>query len=121
VRLERAQIRGEPGKPGDDEALALTQQMTLIARSVLDGRAAMMDHRYGEAAAAFRQAAELQEDPKFSAVTDPPAWYYPVRRDLAAALFAGGNLAAARHEAEATLTYRPKDPFALALISKLGN
>lgn len=119
VRLEHGEIRGEPGKPGDDDTLALTQQMTLIARSVLDGRAAMMDRRFGEAAAAFRQAAELQEDPKFSAVADPPAWYYPVRRDLAAALFAGGDSVGARKEAEATLTYRQKDPPTLRLLAKL--
>jgi hypothetical protein len=121
VRREYAGIQGAPGKPGDNEALALTQQMTLIARSVLNGRAAMLERRYGEAAAAFRQAAELQEDPKFSAVTDPPAWYYPVRRDLAAALLAAGDRMAARQEAEATLAYRKKDPAALALLSKLGS
>ncbi len=119
VRVEAAAIRGEPGEAESDEGWARTQQMTLIARSVLSGRAAMMAKRYGEAAADFRQAAELQEDPDFSDVADPPAWYYPVRRDLASALLAGGQRAEARREAEATIAYRPKDPGALALLATL--
>ena len=94
--------------------------MTFIARDVLTGRAAMIERRYDEAAAAFREAAELQENAEFSAISDPPAWWYPVRRDLAAALLAKGDVAGARREAEATLVYRAKDPPSLALLARLG-
>lgn len=119
VRREAAAIRGVPGKLIRNDGSALAQQTTFIARNVLNGRAAMIEKRYREAAAAFRQAAELQEDPEFSAVADPPAWYYPVRRDLAQALIADGDATGARREAEAVLAYRPKDPGALALLASL--
>jgi hypothetical protein len=61
-----------------------------------------------------------QENAKFSKYSDPPAWYYPVRRDLAAALLAGGDLAGARAEANAALAYRPKDPGSLAVLQQAG-
>ncbi len=51
---------------------------------------------------------------------NPPAWYYPVRRDLAAALIAKGDVAGGPREAEATLRYRPKDPATLALLQRAG-
>jgi hypothetical protein len=73
-----------------------------------------------EAAAAFAQAAELQEGDDFSSVSDPPAWHYPIRRDLAAALLEMNDKTGARREAEAALRYRPKDPGTLALLSTLG-
>ena len=63
--------------------------------------------------------AELQEGDDFSSVSDPPAWHYPVRRDLAAALLAKGDVAGARKEAQGALKYRPKDPGTLALLSTL--
>ena len=44
--------------------------------------------------------------------SDPPAFWYPVRRDLAAALLAGGDAAGARREAEAALRLRVLDPVA---------
>jgi hypothetical protein len=85
----------------------------------LVGRAAMMEHRPQEAAVAFAQAAELQESDDFSSVSDPPAWHYPVRRDLAAALLGQGDIAGATREAQAALKYRPRDPGTLALLSTL--
>jgi len=68
---------------------------------------------------AFAQAAELQESDDFSSVSDPPAWHYPVRRDLAAALLQQGDAAGARREAEAALKYRPKDPGTVAFLTTL--
>ena len=65
---------------------------------------AMLDHRPPDAIIAFQQAAELQEGVEFSLMTDPPAWYYPVRRDLAAALLVSGDTAGARKQAMAALT-----------------
>jgi len=117
VRSEAAAIRAVPGKLDKDDGSVQAQQMIFIARDVLAGRAAMMEKRFGEADAAFRAGAELQENPEFSAFSDPPAWYYPVRRDVAAALLAKGDVRGARQEARATLAYRPKDPGALALLA----
>ena len=93
--------------------------MTFIARNVLVGRADMMAGRPAEAATAFAQAAEMEEGQEFSDFADPPAWGYPVRRDLVAALLASGDAVGARREAEAALKYRPRDPGTLALLAKL--
>ena len=119
VRKEAAAIRGSSSKGEKDDGSAEAQTMTYIARNVLMGRAAIMEHRPADAAVAFAQAAELQEGNDFSSVADPPAWYYPVRRDLASALLQQGDRAAARREAEAALKYRPRDPGTLALLSTL--
>nr|WP_253072741.1 hypothetical protein [Sphingomonas sp. H160509] len=119
VRVEAAAIQGTTGKLSDDDGSRQAQQLTLIARNVLTGRAAMLEHRTPDAIIAFQQAAELQEGVEFSLMTDPPAWYYPVRRDLAAALLAAGDTAGARKQAEAALTYRTKDPGTLALIKTI--
>lgn len=118
VRAEAAAIRGVPTTFKDDDGATAAQQMTFIARNVLNGRSAMMDGHFDEAAVAFREAAELQENTKFSNFSDPPAWYYPVRRDLAAALLAKGDLAGARTEANAALAYRPKDSGSLAILQQ---
>lgn len=119
VRKEAAAIRGVTGELSKDDGALQAQTMTYIARNVLNGRAAMMEHRPSEAAVAFAEAAELQESDDFSAFADPPAWHYPVRRDLADALLQAGDPAGARKEALAALKYRPKDPGTVALLSKL--
>jgi tetratricopeptide (TPR) repeat protein len=120
ARKEALAIHGLTGDLSKDDGSLQAQTMTFIARNVLIGRGAMLDHRPSEAAAAFAQAAELQESDDFSSVSDPPAWHYPIRRDLAAALLEMNDKAGARREAEAALKYRPKDPGTLALLSTLG-
>ena len=49
-----------------DDGSVQAQTMTYIARNVLIGRAAMMEHRPADAAIAFAQAAELQESDDFT-------------------------------------------------------
>jgi tetratricopeptide (TPR) repeat protein len=120
VRKEALAIHGVTGELSKDDGSLQAQALTYIARNVLLGRAAMLDRRPSEAAAAFAQAAELQESDDFSSVSDPPAWHYPIRRDLAAALLAMNDRAGARREAEAALKFRPKDPGTLALLSTIG-
>ncbi len=119
VRKEAIAIKGLVGDLPDDGSKQ-AQQLTFIARNVLGGRAAMLERRPADAALAFQQAAEIQESPDFSSVSDPPAWYYPVRRDLAAALLASGDRAGAKAQAEAALAYRVKDPGTLALLRTIG-
>ena len=112
---------GEASEADDKERSLAPDQMISIAREVLTGRLAMMEGRYGDAATAFRKAAEIEETEDFSVFTDPPAFWYPVRRDLAAALFAQGDMAGGRSEAEATLKLRPKDPVTLDLLADFGS
>jgi tetratricopeptide (TPR) repeat protein len=119
VRKEAAAIHGVTRELSKDDGSLQAQTMTYIARNVLVGRAAMMEHRPQEAAVAFAQAAELQEGDDFSSVSDPPAWHYPVRRDLASALLEEGDVAGAKREAQAALKYRPRDPGTLVLLSTL--
>ena len=105
----------------DEDKSPAPDQMIGIAREVLAGRLAMFEGRYGDAATAFRKAAEIEETADFSVFTDPPAFWYPVRRDLAAALFAQGDMAGGRSEAEASLKLRPKDPVTLALLADFAD
>ena len=119
VLNEAMAIHGSAGEVSKDDGSAAGQTMTMIARNVLVGRAAMMAHRPRDAALAFAEAAELQESIDFSSLSDPPAWYYPVRRDLAEALLAENDFTGSRREAEAALKFRPKDPGSLQLLSKL--
>ena len=119
VRKEAAAIRGIKGELSKDDGSLQAQTMTFIARNVLVGRAEMMARRPKEAAQAFAQAAELEEGDDFTSASDPPAWYYPVRRDLAVALREQGDLAGARREAAAALKFRKNDPGTVALIAEL--
>jgi hypothetical protein len=100
------------------EAAQGPEQMLGIARNVLAGRLAMLAGDPRAAADAFRRAAEIEETPAFSQFTDPPAFWYPVRRDLAAALLAAGDARGAKAEAEASLKLRVKDPAAEALLAR---
>jgi tetratricopeptide (TPR) repeat protein len=120
LRSEITGIEGIKGPTSRDDGTFQAAQVPLIARAVLAGRVAMLEHRYADAAAIFREAAELQENPDFRLFSDPPVWWYPVRRDLASALLASGDRTAARKEVEASLKLWPRDPVALALLSKLG-
>lgn len=120
VRAEGIAINSLTGNLPDDGSKQ-AQLLTLIARNVLTGRAAMMEKRWSDAALAFKQAAEVQESHDFSSVSDPPAWHYPVRREYAEALLAIGDKAGAKAQAEAALAYRVKDPGTLALLATLKN
>ena len=81
----------------------------------------MAEQRWNDAGAAFRAAAEIEETEDFMQFSDPPAFWYPVRRDYAAALLAAGDKAGAKRELEATLKLRPKDPVATAMLAGLAS
>ena len=55
-----------------------------IARAVLTGRLAMLQHRFADAARSFEQAV-AEQDGYSPHAWDPPPWWYPVRRSAAAA------------------------------------
>lgn len=97
-------------------ARMLATQMT-IAREVLLGRAAMIEGRHAEAGKHFRKAAERQER-VFGDGGDPPIWWYPVRRSLAAALLADGQVVPALGQARAVLAKWPNDPMSLVVAAR---
>jgi len=118
VRRELADVRVDAGALkawGDFGGLGV--DALKVARLVLEGRAAMLEDKPQLAAKAFRKAAELEET-RFADQTDPPMWWYPVRRSLAAALLATGNAQGAANEARAALAKRPLDPIGLSVLAQ---
>jgi tetratricopeptide (TPR) repeat protein len=98
---------------GDDRAMK-------IARQVLAGRLAMLQHRFSEAAGAFEQAAALQDQFVIGSM-DPPPWWYPVRRSVAAAWLEAGQFQLAAEAAQKSLSAWPADPLALRILSKAND
>jgi tetratricopeptide (TPR) repeat protein len=106
----------------DDEALLgdgakHAKTLTQMAALILRGRAELLDGQPRKAIKAYRKAAELDEK-TFGDHGDPPGWWYPVRRSLAAAQLADGDAVAAAASARATLSRRPLDPVALNLLAQ---
>ena len=65
--------------------------------AVLEGRIAMAEGNTRRAIDRFAYGAKLQEA-ELSGYMDPPAWWYPVRRSLAAAYLRNGDYAKAEAE-----------------------
>jgi tetratricopeptide (TPR) repeat protein len=86
-----------------------------LARQVLEGRIAMLEGRPADAARIFGEAAAAQD--KHDWGTDPPPWWYPVRRSLAAAQLKLGQPAEAAKQAEASLKAWPQDGLALQVLA----
>jgi len=87
------------------------QDQANIALRVLQGRAEMLEGRAADAAKTFAAAAQLQADAKWD--MDPPPWWYPVRRSVAAADLEAGDDAGAVREADESLKAWPGDALAL--------
>jgi predicted Zn-dependent protease len=107
VRREIAALRAETD--GGAEAT--------IALGVLEGRLAMAQGRARDAIGHFASAAEVQ-DSRLRGYMDPPTWWYPVRRSLAAAYLKAGDARAAEAEALAALGAWKNDPLALFVLSE---
>ena len=103
-----------PRQHGVVEAVARIAQLTL------QGRAAMLDRDPKAAAVAYREAAQIQET-KLSGreFQDPPPWWYPERRSLAAALLSAGQIGPAKTEARAALAAWPHDPLSLQVLGEV--
>jgi tetratricopeptide (TPR) repeat protein len=95
---------------GDDRTMK-------IARQVLAGRLAMLQHRFADAAHAFEQAV-AEQDGYSPHAWDPPPWWYPVRRSAAAAWLAAGQYQQAADAAQKSLAAWPNDPLALRILSQ---
>ena len=105
--------------PGADDRRNFTE----ISQRVLEGRAAMIEGNAAAAVAAFTRAAEIQGREEEGG--DPPAWWCPTRRSLAAAMLANGDAAGARAKVEDLLTDWPGDPYSYFVLAEaeraLGN
>lgn len=109
AKAELAAIPAQVAEGKIDRDHRAPEQMLGITRGVLEGRIAMAEGRYKDAVKAFTAAAEIEETKDFMQFSDPPAFWYPVRRDVAAALLASGDAADARAAAEDSLRLRPRD------------
>lgn len=118
VRAEAAAIALPPRTKttaGSAKAWTAARDMVRIAKLVLVGRAAMLDHQPDIAIKAFTRAIKFEESAAVTYYADPPAWWYPVRRSLAAALLESGRPAEALVQANAALARRPLDPVTTGL------
>jgi tetratricopeptide (TPR) repeat protein len=125
VRRELALVKVTSADLKPFEGFRSTAQAVVdVANAVLTGRAAMIEGKPADAAQAYRKAAQIQEA-KLLKISDPPIWWYPVRRSLAAALLEQGHADQAAAEARKTLTTWPNDPVTLAVLAqaekKLGD
>lgn len=111
-----AAVRAEGPEAGD---LGDETNVAAIAEDVLKGRAAMVAGRPAEAIARYQKAAATQEE-AFPVMRnfDPPPWWYPVRRSLAAAYLKAGQRDAAVREAKASLVEWPNDGLALRILAE---
>lgn len=89
----------------------------IIARGVLEARIAMAEGNPAKAARLFDNAAKVQET-RLSDYWDPPNWWYPVRRSVAAAYLQAGDFAKAEAEADKSLAKWKHDPMALWVKGK---
>jgi tetratricopeptide (TPR) repeat protein len=119
VRREAEAIRAVIAQGAQTGDLGGESEMAAVAEGVLRGRAAMVAGKPEEAVRHFAQAAAAQEKaypvPKNF---DPPPWWYPVRRSLAAAHLKAGRNAEAVREAKASLVEWPQDGLALRILEK---
>jgi tetratricopeptide (TPR) repeat protein len=92
------------------------EQLAEVFQYVLEGRAAMLAGDPGLAAAAYRKAMERQLASDFG--SDPPLFWYSVRRSLGAAMLASGDHLSARAQLYVSLRSWPNDALALYLLSR---
>lgn len=93
--------------------------ITDISANVLKGRAALLRNDPEKAAGFFTKAAERQE--RVYPVRqnfDPPPWWYPARRSVAAADLKAGHNADAVREATLSLRDWPADALALRVLGR---
>jgi hypothetical protein len=95
-------------------AFASSVVVARLAEQTLEGDADLLDHDPAAAAKTFAAAADAQ-DALLAGDMDPPRWWFPIRRSLAAALLAEGDAKGAERETSTTLRTWKLDPEALAI------
>lgn len=118
IRREAAAIAAL-AKAGPLNDYGREMEIAEIAEQVLLGRAEMAAGRPDAAAPHFQRAAAAQEK-AYPVIRffDPPPWWYPVRRSLAAAHLKAGRLDDAAREARASLVEWPHDGLALRILAE---
>jgi len=89
-----------------------------LASSVLNGECAMRAGRNDEAVQSFRAAVAEEDSLHYD---EPPAWYYPVRQSLGAALLKGGKPADAEAVYRADLKRHPENGWSLYGLAEAMN
>ncbi len=121
VKAEASAIEAEKGAADATPVWFHTSAAAVvrIAALTLRGRAAMLQGDPGAAAKFYAAAATIQDaDLSFKGAYDPPPWWYPERRSLAAALLAAGLPAKAVIEARRALTTWPHEPLTLQVLGQ---
>lgn len=113
IRAESKAIDAIDLKGADDQQKAMTK----LAGLVLDGRALMAENNPRKAARVFEKAARFQEK-TFADAFDPPPWWYPIRRSVAAAEVKAGRFKDAVADAQSSLAGWPQDALALRVLSE---
>lgn len=117
VRREAEAIPTKFAKTADPTA-EVAARMARIGKLVLTGRAAIIEGKPKVALAAFTRATKLQEDAAFINFSDPPLWWYPVRRSMAEALLQLNKPAVALAETDRVLAVLPADPMTMAVRAR---
>jgi tetratricopeptide (TPR) repeat protein len=123
ARAEALVRRGELGAARAELALLAPPESgeelpeRTIARNVIEGRIAMAQNDPIKAADFYSAAAGVQES-RLADSWDPPAWWYPVRRSVAAAYLKAGDFRRAEAEANKSLASWEKDPLALWVLAE---
>ena len=89
-----------------------------LAASVLNGECAMRAGRHEEAVQSFRSAVAQEDSLHYD---EPPAWYYPVRQSLGAALLKAGKPADAEAVYRTDLKRYPDNGWSLYGLSEALN
>ncbi|GAC1590538.1 MAG: hypothetical protein NVS3B5_22590 [Sphingomicrobium sp.] len=118
VLAEAGAIPGRIETSAQNSDTRAATDILAVARFVLLGRAAMLFHDPRKAIENFLKATQLEEGEEISSSYDPPAWWYPVRRDLAAARLSAGDAEGALKDASTALSLRPRDPVALDIRAR---
>ena len=122
VKAELAEMPADGiGERSRQDFSLLANQTLDIAYRVLSGRVAMMEGRNEEAYDLFLEAAEIQEGEPYKFLADPPLWWFPVRRETAAAKLAMGDVEGAQAEIARALEVRPLDPVAMAMSGNVAD
>jgi tetratricopeptide (TPR) repeat protein len=85
-------------------------QLFAVSTQVLDARIAEAKGDRKAAIASWKKAVEAEDALNYD---EPPAWYYPTRESLGAALLADGQLAEAEKVFRADLDKHPRNPRSL--------
>ena len=115
VRAEAAAIAALREGTGAPSLGPAGTALAALMQHVLAGRAAMLAGDFAAARTAYREAMDVQLESLRG--SDPPLFWYSVRRSLAAAMLAGGDARGAREQLRASLRRWPNDPLALYALS----